>query len=1563
MKKPRKRPLRPNWEPLELRSLLSSGPPAGTWVGQDRHDLVGRSSTAGPSGTQDIHISLSNLPTDRSIAYADVRGNGGGQWLYQGAYGPWAAALVRDAGATTADLYIEPYQVETGRQFQVDLRYDDGTTSTIYFSGGAADPGLRMPDATAQAAWVGQDGSDRVGLGPSVGPDGRQDAVITLANLSSQSDIDRVVVMSADDTEWQYGTNALAESNAELIRRSDDPTRASLFVQPDRDLGGSLLLVRIFYVNGTTDEVGVVAGATDPGKVVATPAPLPLRTDAVSAKWLGQGSSGLGASGDVGLGLSGLPSDRAIVAATLTSEVRGASWVYVSDARIDYDAEPYAGSMLFRRGSDPTTAVASFTPVRDETGSILTLRVTYDDGSMSVTRLTGSSVDLSLLAPAPAAGEVTARPGDDLQALVNAYGTVRLSAGQFRLTSPLVLSKAVRLIGDPGSTILFDQPTTSAPWTAAIKIHQGNTTLQGFAVRFAGPVKWDWTVPYDPAVIGTTDPLDGNVGGLKANLRFVGLDLQAPPVVTSATELQNAPQLLRLVTAENGQILNNKLSGGPTQIVGGPWTVSGNTYTGAIAGTRVFDVIAGHWVHDVTIQGNVARSDAGSGKTYRFVVLTGSGDNVNIDGNTVSGIGPRDDDTVAAPNAPETILTEAYRVRFEGQPLAVSSEGRVVQIPTPQGDPIQAGDVLAVLSGPYAGQWRRVAQIISPTAVLLDSPLPTDGAIGAISISTGFVDLKITGNTIDDTGSSVAAPLVLVGSQFGTEVKNNRFVGGAGSLIVSFPSEQPVHWGWSHTPVLDVSITGNTFEDAAVPLTIGVDRNDATKSSKGRVYFEGDLTGNVVSFTSSYLTGRSLTTSPLAIRLGSVRALDPAETQVHASNNYLKIPAGVVAGPGIGLDVATLNGEEIVRSTIPLPLLQATAPTGLRLYSDTGSSPTDGLTGDARIVFDSPVASSYEYRLEGWANFKPLAATVGRPVLPVGLPQGNVTLWVRAVDATGQPGLASSLAFTYDSVAPAAVAPVLDPRSDTGSSNSDRITSNRKPVVLAAAEANANVVLLVDGVDAGRRTGPGFIQVGTALSDGPHVFTTRVTDAAGNSSTSPDLVVTIDTTAPVASAPVLDPGSDTGWSNSDRLTSARKPVLLAAAAVDDVVTLLVDGVAASTRTGPGALQPSSVLSEGLHHLSLRYMDPAGNSSTGAPLAVTIDATPPAAVPPVLSPGSDTGVSNSDRITAARTPLFSVAAAADEAIWLLADGVIVDGRIGGGSLSPNSPLLDGVRSLTVRLQDSAGNTADSSSLLVTIDATPPGAVANLRDAGQALVQFNARPDAVAYDYRLLPNGTPVSIGNLTTFRPKGLLWGANTVVVRAIDAAGNIGPEAQVVVNLARPTGTWVGQTTREDFTGPWSNKTAPDGYADVRINLGQLPMDHELVNVDIQGKGSGRWQFGNPKNEHWRVAVVRTPGASTASVYFQPGGVYQAREYQVTLQFDDGQSTTFYLNGGRVDNRLKALANNGGVGNPAPASSNAPANSWAQRLAAIQAARAQRAAQRAARLAAQQASSRANRQI
>src|SRR6478609_8144208 len=155
---------------LEGRTLLSAAPSTANWIGQDSHDLVGPSSAPGPDDVQDMHIALAGLPTGLSIVQVDVEGAGGGRWtLDTSATSAWAAALVRTSGATTADLYIEPYQVETGRTFDITLTYSDQTQAGITCVGGAADPNLRMPAAALTAFWIGQDGRDLTGPGAAVG--------------------------------------------------------------------------------------------------------------------------------------------------------------------------------------------------------------------------------------------------------------------------------------------------------------------------------------------------------------------------------------------------------------------------------------------------------------------------------------------------------------------------------------------------------------------------------------------------------------------------------------------------------------------------------------------------------------------------------------------------------------------------------------------------------------------------------------------------------------------------------------------------------------------------------------------------------------------------------------------------------------------------------------------------------------------------------------------------------------------------------------------------------------------------------------------------------------------------------------------------------------------------------------------------------------------------------------------------------------------------------------------------------------------------------------------------
>lgn len=118
---------------------LAAPPLTATSLGQDGHDYIGSGAgSTGPDGYQDIHITLTGLPSSKTISWIDVTGLGAGEWRYNGAYGSDKAVLVNyAAGGTTADLYLQPYQNETGRPFTVTVFYTDstsanGTTNLVY---------------------------------------------------------------------------------------------------------------------------------------------------------------------------------------------------------------------------------------------------------------------------------------------------------------------------------------------------------------------------------------------------------------------------------------------------------------------------------------------------------------------------------------------------------------------------------------------------------------------------------------------------------------------------------------------------------------------------------------------------------------------------------------------------------------------------------------------------------------------------------------------------------------------------------------------------------------------------------------------------------------------------------------------------------------------------------------------------------------------------------------------------------------------------------------------------------------------------------------------------------------------------------------------------------------------------------------------------------------------------------------------------------------------------------------------------------------------------------------
>ena len=685
-----------------------------------------------------------------------------------------------------------------------------------------------------------------------------------------------IVVTGHDGATWRTGVNAAGNHAAWFQKDPSDPTRGTLFFQPVSAWKKENLKIQVLYGNEKTDFASVEADSVKPDTPASRPEARNLAKLELESSW-SQPSGDSATRGLVELRLKGLPLKR--VQAAALSNPAGEAWLFLGDRANGFEVASYPLPLLWQSGPDRSQATLKFPPVRDETDSKLDLRIRFEDGDESIAIIQGGSADVSLRsAPAQGADRV-ARPGDDLSKLLEASGHIHLSKGTYKLNEPLVLERAVKIDADPGATLEFSQAANSPPWTAAIKIHAGQTTLDGLQIRFRGPVRWDRDVSYGPAVIGTTDNRDSARTDARAGLVIRNLNIDCP---LPSSDWEEAPRSLRLVTATSGLIQNNTIRGGAIELTGGPWKIEGNTHLGTPPGTYAFSVISAHHTHDLQVIANKTYAAGVSGKTWRFLVLTVGGWKDDIRENTILDVGPRDTD-IHSENAPEIILTESYRLRFEGTPRALSTDRRVLVIPDPQGDSGEPGDMLAILAGKHAGQFRRVSQRIDRTTYLLDTPLPPVEEIPVISLSAqGFTRTRFQGNSIDARGSAQAAGFVLAGNHHGTRVVENTVRGcGDAFRIISFPTEQPGPWGWSHMPMFGIDVRGNRIEGAERGMTLAVEHGPPIASNRGRVYYSGWLRDNVIAHDTN--------SSKLAqFVIGDSRTLDKNELVLSLGNNRLE---------------------------------------------------------------------------------------------------------------------------------------------------------------------------------------------------------------------------------------------------------------------------------------------------------------------------------------------------------------------------------------------------------------------------------------------------------------------------------------------------------------------------------------------------------------------------------------------------------------------------------------------------------------------------------------------------
>ncbi|SOH93972.1 Hemolysin-type calcium-binding repeat-containing protein [Monaibacterium marinum] len=408
-----------------------------------------------------------------------------------------------------------------------------------------------------------------------------------------------------------------------------------------------------------------------------------------------------------------------------------------------------------------------------------------------------------------------------------------------------------------------------------------------------------------------------------------------------------------------------------------------------------------------------------------------------------------------------------------------------------------------------------------------------------------------------------------------------------------------------------------------------------------------------------------------------------------AEGDYAFTATAIAPGANVSMASSALNVT--IDTSAP-----ATPTIDLDAASDSGSSDTDNVTGDATPslsgtaeanasveIFDG-ASSLGTVTADGSGNWSFTAGT---------LTDGAKALTAVATDAAGNSSAASAaLNVTIDTSAPATPTIDLDAASDSGSSDTDNVTGDATPSLSGTAEANASVEIFDGSTSLGTVTADGsgnWSFTAGPLTDDAKALTAVATDAAGNSSTaSAALNVTIDTSAPTA--PTITGFTDDTGTTGDGITGDTTPTLTGTADANASVTVLANGatigVAMASASGAWSFT-APALSDGSYSFTATSADAAGNTSAAS---VAVDITMDATKPDDLTLDTDTVVENSAGGTFVGTVQLSEAATlvlTDDA-----DGrFVLDGaelKVASGAVLDYEDQTS--RDVTVQATDAAGN---------------------------------------------------------------------------------------------------------------------------------------------------------------------------------------------------------------------------------------------------------------------------------
>ncbi|WP_406807786.1 Ig-like domain-containing protein [Enterobacter cloacae] len=311
----------------------------------------------------------------------------------------------------------------------------------------------------------------------------------------------------------------------------------------------------------------------------------------------------------------------------------------------------------------------------------------------------------------------------------------------------------------------------------------------------------------------------------------------------------------------------------------------------------------------------------------------------------------------------------------------------------------------------------------------------------------------------------------------------------------------------------------------------------------------------------------------------------------------------------------------------------------------------------------------------------------------------------------------------------------------TGQLKGGDVTDETRPVFSGKGEPG-DTVTIYDGDEVLGTTviddkGNWTLKPEKPLGEGDHSITVTQTDKAGNTSDpSEALEFEVDTTAPDASANVLnitavadDVGDRQGNVASGDITDDSKPLISGIGEAGNTVFVYTTdssgkhliGTAVVGSDGTWSLTPETPLTEGLNKLTLETQDPAGNRVAGEAPSYDINLLIPVSTAPSINSVVDNaephvGPLQKGESTNDTTPTLSGSAAPGDIVSILDNGKVI-GTVtadsnGKWAFTPDTALADGKHTFTVTATDAAGNARTSGTFPIVIDTAAPSPAENI-----------------------------------------------------------------------------------------------------------------------------------------------------------------------------------------------------------------------------------------------------------